>query len=201
MGGFDDWAAALPAEDVVDVEPLGRGDVARLRLSDSSTVIVKKHGRDPRNTADERAALLFLADYPRTPTVVTVDDDYLVLEDVAGPSIAHLLLGENRDAAGRGLLELGRTLGELHAWSRLRLDEYANRRDAAGPARTRELRHRPTARATLRGRLEECGLPTPAGLDTDHDMVDAVTSNPGPFRALVHGDPAPITPSSLRMAR
>jgi hypothetical protein len=59
----------------------------------------KKHGRDPRHSADERAALLFLADHPRMPAVLTVDDDDLVLEDVPGPSIAHLLLGDNRAAA------------------------------------------------------------------------------------------------------
>jgi tRNA A-37 threonylcarbamoyl transferase component Bud32 len=187
----DAWLAALPGEDVAEVEPLGRGDVARLRLADGSTVIVKKQGRDARNGADERAALLFLADHFRTPSVLMVDDTYLVLEDVSGPSIAELLLGENRDAAAHGLVELGRALGELHAWSRARLPEYAARRAAAGPPRTRELRHRPTARATLRARLDEGGLPAPDGLDADHDVVDRVISDSGRFRALVHGDPCP----------
>ena len=191
MDASEAWASLLPDEEVVGVEPLGRGDVARFVLGDGSTVIVKRHGRDPANTADEGAALLFLSDHPRTPAVLAVADGHLVLQDVPGPSVADLLFGDDPDAAERGLVELAGALGELHAWSRPRMEEYAIRRSAAGPPRSRELRHRASARASLRLRLEECGLQPPAGLDADHDVVDRVISDPGAFRALVHGDPCP----------
>ena len=126
------------------------------------------------------------------PRVLALDEGHrvLVMEDLGtGPTLADLLLGDDRDAAERGLVEYARSLGRLHSATR----------DESGTA---------DRGVHLAGNLERTLTRLTDGLASidlaidDAARADIVTAaeeiaDPGPMLATVHGDPCPDN-TSLR---
>ncbi len=171
-----------------------------------STVIVRLPRDDPARSGlarlrNEQAALAFLNSIGSTlaPGIVAGDAaaGVLVTEDLGtAPSLLDLLLGDDREAAGQGLLDFARGLGTLHAQTAGRASAYAVRRAQLGPADpdaedaarfhvAKSWQHVQEAVARLR-------LPLPRGVDRDVAEVVRTLATPGAYVALSSGDPSPV---------
>ncbi|MGI8916737.1 MAG: hypothetical protein ACR2JY_23685 [Chloroflexota bacterium] len=188
-----------------------RCHLAEAPTSAPATVIVKQAGRrgydpdDPASPAwllfNEWAGSAFVSrlpgDRPGGPHVYGGDREagILVLEDVAGDSLAALLSGADPVRAEAALERLARRLGELHAATSGRRAEYAALRAALGPD------PRPPTEEKVQF-LHQAITDGPAALATVGITVDqrfvkalqavaASLAEPGPFLAYTHGDPCP----------
>ena len=95
---------------------VGDHDVWRVRHPSGRTAIVKR-------TPDPRAAtaiLIRLAGSATAPTLLAADDRHgiVVLEDVGATTLTSVLTFDDASAATAALVELARTLGRLHRWTR-----------------------------------------------------------------------------------
>lgn len=181
---------------VVGITALGRGAVWRVQLASDVApvaVIVKQHGRDESTRLDDEAGVRFFSGSGWSPEFIAVDRSpwLLVMQDLAGGSLADCLLGDDFASARRGVLMLAETLAAMHLDGMARVGEYRSLRESLGPERSRYLRHRPSSFATLRERLHEAGVVERSGLSHDLDALDGVIADPGPFSTFVHGDPCP----------
>ena len=124
-----------------------------------------------------------------------MDPAVIVMERLpAGPSLAALLLGDDNDAAGRGLVALARALGRMHGATlgRARRFELCRARLSPNPG----LRHAVVRRLPeLLGRFSRSmagvGIDPPPAVDDDLGRVRDAMFRPGPFLSVVHGDPCP----------
>lgn len=189
----------FPIADVA--EPLeGRANVVAVTGRDGTEVVVKWSGNRQVLFA-EWAALGFVGDLGLDPPVAPgllggdAEAATIVMERLApGPSLAELLLGAYGQRARRGLVAVARALGRLHAASIGRTPAFEVRRAALGPAqsiRYHVVRGLPKLVARVDRTIGHLGVGVPAGLDQDLAAVCAAIVRPGPFVALVHGDPCP----------
>ncbi|MCV7194318.1 phosphotransferase [Mycolicibacterium brumae] len=179
----------MPVQSVDRLQPWS---VARVRLADNTTVIVKwsrtadTERAEPARLRAERSALQFLADVepPLTPKLLASGEDLLVIEDLGPrPSLRELILAGD----DRAVVDFARALGRLHAVTAGRAEEYY-----AGPGAWAD----PDAdlKASLDGlrsgidRLTDFG--TTISSAAAHELADAITEilHPGRFLALTNGD-------------
>ena len=214
-----DAVAALLSEHVgaaVELEvvsgPRGRhlSPVARCRVHSTAgsapeTVVVKQAAAGARGhlaVLNEWAALAFLGRLGIEPPVAPafyggdLAAGMLVIEDLGdGGGLVDALLGADAGEAQSALLGLAVALGRLHTAGAGRLDEYEHLRYGLGPAGGEAIidAHALAARfeAALAGSAIRLGTAAP-----DVDAAIARISDPGPFRALVHGD---VCPSNERL--
>jgi hypothetical protein len=188
-----------------------RAHVVRVGLAGGGSAIVKR----PRAAATgpgsegvddlrmllraERAGLELLATMPGNPapTLLGVDDaaDLLVMEDLPpGPSLADLLLGDDREAADDGVVELARTLARVHGWSVDREPEYQGIRARVGLPVGAPQRWTTIAAGgldALQAAARAVGVQVPAAFEGEClDLVGTLTAT-GWWRGYVHGDPCP----------
>lgn len=99
-----------PVELIDDLTFSNKAQVARLRVRDGTTVVVKRPV-DPAAFGRELQALRLLPEAVR-PGLVAAGDDVLVLQDLGpGPSLADVLLGHDAAAAEAALMTWAGTLG------------------------------------------------------------------------------------------
>lgn len=149
-----------------DVELLeDRRTVAAVGRPDGSQVVVKWSEWHQVLFA-EWSALAMVNDLDLDPPVAPrllggdTTAGVIVMERLLpGPSLATLLLGADKEAARRGLVALGGTLGRLHAGTIGRSREFELRRSSLGPTQSRALPRRAAASETFHasGRLDEAG--------------------------------------------
>lgn len=187
-------------------ERLGKRDhVVRVPLraapTGATSVVVKEPRNDGfRQFASEWAALEALsgAEQPVPPRLLAASSDppFLVMEDVGGaPTLASLLLGEDRAAASAALIAYAEGIADLHAVGITEVDTFERR--------MRELGCTPTAtgyetafpvgtnRAAWCALLDELGIDDSGSVDTDLDAVATAIAEPGAYLGIVHGDPCP----------
>ena len=171
-----------------------------------STVIVRTLRDGPARSGvarlhNERAALEFLGTIGSTlaPRFIASDGERLLVSEDLGthPSLLDLLLGDDEDAAHRGMLAFARGLGALHAQTVGRASTYRALRARLGPVD-------PAPDGfTAPGRLEaawrrvrdasaQVGLPSPQGVDDDVAAVVHTLAEYGPWTALSSGDPGVV---------
>jgi len=117
----------------------------------------------------------------------------LVLEDLG--AVAHLdalLLGNDPALAEDALRRLAATLGQMHALTIGRGEEYRRLRAALGPENPRapDTRYDWIA-PTIHAMAATIGIATPTHLDEDLTLLTTRLSNPAPFLAYLHGDACP----------
>ena len=144
-----------------------------------STVVVKRFLDGPGTRGlpfeHEVAGLLTL---DRTPVLLALDEAHrlVVMSDVGdGPTLADLLLGDDRDAAWQGALEWATALGELAGASARHLERFSGELAARGVVKGWDLDA--DARAGIHRLVE--ALPTPS--DLAREPLDAML-------AFVHDD-------------
>jgi Phosphotransferase enzyme family len=187
-------------------ERLGKRDhVARLPLlaapTETASVVVKEPRNDGfREFASEWAALeaLSATEHPVPPRLLaaSVDPPFLVMEDVGGaPTLASLLLGEDRAAASAALIAYAEGIADLHAVGMAHVDEFERRMRDLGctPTATGYETAFPvgTNRVAWRTLLDELGIEHSEAVDADLDAVTTAITEPGAYRGIVHGDPCP----------
>jgi Ser/Thr protein kinase RdoA (MazF antagonist) len=196
------WGGALT---LGEPERLSNRDhVARVAVRDAAgettSVVVKEPRPDGvRQFASEWAALEALGSVesavPPRLLAASADPPFLVMEDVGGgPSLAGLLLGDERVAASAALVTFAEGLADLHAAGIAHVDLFEARMHALGcePTATTYDAAFPMRdnRAAWTDALAELGIDAGA-LDTDLDEIAGALTEPGPFRGIVHGDPCP----------
>ena len=120
------------------------------------------------------------------PTVLALDAGHrvLVMEDLGtGPTLADLLLGDDRAAAERGLVEYARSLGKLHQATRSDTGSADTGVHLAGNLDRTLTR--------LSDGLASIDIPIDDAARDDIATVAAEIAQPGPLLATVHGDPCP----------
>ena len=187
-------------------ERLGKRDhVVRLPLraapTGTSSVVVKEPRADGfRQFASEWAALEALGgvEQPVPPRLfaASVDPPFLVMEDVGGaPTLASLLLGEDRAAASAALIAYAEGIADLHSVGMANVDTFERRMRDLGctPTATGYETAFPvgTNRVAWRALLDELGIDDSASVDVDLDAVATAIAEPGAYRGIVHGDPCP----------
>jgi len=154
-----------------------RASVARLRVGDGSTVVVKRPVASDA-LAREVEAMRTLPERVR-PALVATGEGIVVMEDLgAGPSLADLLLGDDAGATDVALLAWATTLG---AALRPTLRSGPGQEPEA---LTEELEE-------LRGLADALGATVPGGVDDDVALVASTLSQPGPWLAFCPGDTCP----------
>lgn len=130
-------ALGVPLHDPVDLGGSARSTVLRCRVADGDargrTVVVKRFRDDDGAYLHETTGLALL---DRTPDLLATDAEHrlLVMADLGDlPTLADLLLGEDRDAAWSGALTWARELGSLVGRSRGRVPEARHRLAGAEP--------------------------------------------------------------------
>ena len=191
-----DAVARVLGHPVGEVEPLeGRESVFAV-----GSEAVVKCGTSETAMLDEWAALRVAGDLGLDPPVAPrllggdVEARVVVMERLSpAPSLAGLLLGDDAEAAGRGLVALARALGRLHA-ATTGGREFEVRRASLGPTpsvRHRLVRRLPSLLARAQSWTADVGLACPPGLGEDLARVGDAITRPGPYLALVHGDACP----------
>jgi hypothetical protein len=172
-------AASLlgPVELVDDLTFSDKAQVARLRVTEGATVVVKRPA-DSAAFGRELQALRVLPEAVR-PGLVAAGDDILVLQDLGpGPSLADLLLGRDPAAADAALMTWAGTLGgALHATLRHGTPEEPEELGAG----LDEMRQ-------LAGAL---GVPVPRNVDDDVASIASMLARPGPWVAFCPSDTCP----------
>ncbi|HEX9993327.1 MAG TPA: hypothetical protein VGB14_10400 [Acidimicrobiales bacterium] len=154
----------------------GRSTVARLRVGGGT--VVAKRAADPAALANEVEALRLLPPALR-PALVAAGGGVVVTEDLGpGPSLADLLLGDDRAAAERGVHAWAGGLGRLLA---------ATLRPGAPPEPV-AFGSGPAELAALAGDL---GVAVPPGVDDDVARLASTLSAPSPWLAFGPGDTCP----------
>jgi hypothetical protein len=119
----------------------------------------------------------------------------LVLEDLGGgQSLADALLGDDAAAALAAFTAFGRSLGRMHALTAGREAEYAEALESLGRApldRTAVHRRLRAEIEKLPATFDEFEFEWSPGMVDDVQLVAASMLEPGPRRALTHGDPCP----------
>lgn len=119
----------------------------------------------------------------------------LVLEDVAGESLAAFLNGDDPVRAETALGRLARRLGDLHAASRGRQAEYAALREALGPdprpSTEEKVQYLRQAVTDGPAALATVGITVDARFVIALQAVAASLAEPDPFLAYTHGDACP----------
>jgi Ser/Thr protein kinase RdoA (MazF antagonist) len=144
------------------------------------------HGSDESwvNLRTEARALRLAESSGVTPALLLLDGEQrlLVQEDIEGShSLADVLLGTDGAAAREALVRYGAALGRLHAATPL---------DSA-PGDGLPLSRPRAALERLRPVLTDLGLVLDDAVEGDVAAVQVAISDPGPWAALVHGDPCP----------
>jgi hypothetical protein len=172
-------AASLlgPVELVDDLTFSAKAHVARLRIREGATVVVKRPA-DSAAFGRELQALRVLPEVVR-PGLVAAGDDILVLQDLGpGPSLADLLLGRDPAAAETALTTWAGTLGEaLHATLRHGTPE--------------ELEGLEAGLDEMRQLAWALDVPVPAGVDDDVASIASMLARPGPWVAFCPSDTCP----------
>ena len=196
-------------------DPDRRNVVLRCRNlagDDPASVIIKRVVADdynPDNTASwdvrrfysDWAGAEFLSALPGAPDYCPrfyAGDRALglfILEDL-GPhrSLVQPLLEEDAASATAALCAYAITLGQMHAATIGQSDRFERLRQALYPAEAAAGKSDPSFAervARLRDRLDQLGVRIEPGFEQDIDAVSEAMSNPGPFRAYIHGDPCP----------
>ena len=184
-----------------DVELLeDRKTVAAVARPDGSQVVVKWSEWHQVLFA-EWSALAIVDDLDLDPRIAPrllggdATAGVIVMERLLpGPSLATLLLGDNREAARRGLVALGRALGRLHAGTIGRSREFELRRSSLGPTqsvRYHVVRQLPRLLTRVNAWTKRVGIVPPPGWEDDLERLRQAMIRPGPFLSLIHGDPCP----------
>ena len=184
-----------------DVELLeDRTTVAAVGRPDGSQVVVKWSEWHQVLFAEWSALAMvddLYLDPPVAPRLLGGDATagVIVMERLLpGPSLATLLLGADREAARRGLVALGGTLGRLHAGTIGRSREFELRRSSLGPTqsvRYHVVRQLPRLLMRVDTWTKRVGIVPPRGWEDDLERVRQAMIRPGPFLSLIHGDPCP----------
>lgn len=116
---------------------------------------------------------------------------FFLMEDLGeGHNPAEVLVGDNAAAAETFLLEIMQRLGQLHARTIGRPEEYHQLRARLGPYQVDPGRYTRLA-ANFRETLAKLAVPLRPGAAAELNQVIAVLLDPGPFLAFTHGDPCP----------
>lgn len=174
-----------------------------------ASVIVKVrrpqvHNRsEPERFFHEHAALEFLTSLGSAlgPHLLAADDEagILIMEDLGtGPTLEHLLVGDDSSVAEQGLVAFAATLGRMHATTLGHAAQYYQIRRRLGsvdPSFDRvsilgiEIEHawrQLQAIVAMRPHL-----PTPHAVDADLNELLHVLSEPGRYLAFSNGDTCP----------
>jgi Ser/Thr protein kinase RdoA (MazF antagonist) len=139
---------------------------------------------------NEQAALEYLTEIgiPLAPRFLAGGGaaGFLVTEDLGThPSLLDLLLGEDAEAARRGILAFAHGLGRLHAQTA----GWTESLPAALPVvRVPVAEHWQQTRDAV----AQLGLPTPQGADGDVEALARLLAEPGDCLALSSGDPSVV---------
>jgi Ser/Thr protein kinase RdoA (MazF antagonist) len=179
----------------------GRSHILRLRLAGADDSVVLKRRRSEnfggrvRGFAAELAALEFLnaEQTAVAPRLIGASADLLLMEDLGpGSSLAHSLLGRDRDRAEADLVAYARALATMHAWSMSRAASFSSvraRRAPSVPAGPEWPDRITEGKEPLLEVAARLGLPVD-GAGAEIDSLDALLHGPG-YTGLVHGDPCP----------
>lgn len=178
---------------VVSSAPLRESDdrpVWRMGLADGASVVVKAVMQSDRteelwaNVRSDAAALQLAAGSGVAPELVFLDEGgrLFVQEDLGiGRSLADLLLADDADAASAGLGAFATSLGRLHGATV----------GTAGQPRRLLFGSPVAALQNLRPVLSELGIDISDAAVGDAEVINHEIAEPGPWRALVHGDACP----------
>ncbi|MER5640652.1 hypothetical protein ABT095_27355 [Kitasatospora sp. NPDC002227] len=195
-----------PLRDPVDLGGSPRSSVLRCRTAEGGSVVVKSFAddEDARRAYSGEAAGLSLG--LAGPELLAADpvQRLLVMADLGtAPTLADLLLGQDPEAAERGLLEWAVGLGRLAAGSVSRRAEFAElwrRHDQGLPSWGDD----PWSLRNIDGFLDllaELGLTAPPGLAEELTLVG--TAGGERYPGFTPGDTCPdnnlITPDGLRL--
>lgn len=179
------------------------------RVSDSPSQLIVKHVSSvefdqpdhtgpPSRFLTEWVALDFLASLRAnvSPRLIAADRDarLLVVEDLGDwPSLETVLLADDAAAARRGLEDMGRLLGGLHAASRGHEEAFISRQRRVGTGSplsdsTIDQRDR---RDVFYGALGAVGLAPEGGFWDEVVELEALIHEDSPFRSLIHADAGP----------
>lgn len=150
--------------------------VAGSELADDAWTVIRRDGECLQAAAASGVV----------PKVLALDEGHrvLVMEDLGtGPTLADLLLGEDRAAAERGLAEYARSLGRLHAATRSD-DGSADMGVHLAGNLDRTLTRLSQGLATIDIAIDDAAR-------DDVAIVAAEIAQPGPLLVTVHGDPCP----------
>jgi Ser/Thr protein kinase RdoA (MazF antagonist) len=175
-----------------------RRHVVRLVTNDGRSAILKRpNGGDRSRDAFEveLASLRFLGGMPDSPAPALLGADVaagiLIMEELPpGRSLAHSLLGGDRDEAGADLVAYGTALGRLHGWSGDHIEEFERRDSRPWWLERIDSRRAPFIRVAA-----ELGVATD-GVDTEIDEIVRLLAGER-HRAFVHGD---LCPDNVRLA-
>ena len=114
---------------------------------------------------------------------------------MARPSLASLLLGDDRDAASAALIAYAEGIADLHAVGIANVDtfEQCMRDLGCTPTSTGYETAFPvgTNRVAWQALLDELGIDGSTSLGADLDALATAIAEPGRYRGIVHGDPCP----------
>lgn len=151
----------------------------------------------------EQAALEFLTVIGSAagPRLLAADNEagILVMEDLGtGPALEDLLVGSNASAASHGLVAFATALGQMHATTAGRAEEYSqlrSRHEPIDPAFDRisilgnDIGH--SWRQLQEITTSHPYFPPPNDVGSDVDELLRILSEPGPYLALSNGDTSP----------
>jgi hypothetical protein len=185
-------------------EKISDGDhVARLRLADARTVVLKRRRADDIDDRAwvfdaELAALDFLNGMPEAvaPRLFGADTEagILIMEDLGpGSSLADSLLGGDRGRAEADLVSYARALAAIHSWSIGRSGEFAQVRERrAGGAPLPEPEWMgviATRKESFLAVMARLGLAAGGAGDDVDELVSLLRGTAA--TGLVHSDPCP----------
>lgn len=185
-----DRAGALLGVRVTDAVDLGgseRSEVQRLTLDDGRTVVAKRFLSADSGFEREHLGLMLLG---QTPELLAVDEPgrLVVMSDLGDrPTLADLLLGEDRDAAWDGALTWAAALGDLVGAT---LGTEAEQARATLPPDEEDFDLSAAVRAGARALAELVGQPGEACRD-GLDRIDGVLSASSSTDVLWPGDACP----------
>jgi Ser/Thr protein kinase RdoA (MazF antagonist) len=187
-----------------------RRHVVRLATRDGRSAILKRlRRRRSGEEADrdafgiELASLKFLGGMPDPVAPRLLGSDVtagiLIMEELPpGRSLAHTLLGGDRDGAMTDLISYATALGSLHAWSVGRADEFERARARYSPSadpRPWWVERIDSKRALFLRIAADLGAATD-GMDAEIDEVVRILRGER-YRSFVHGD---MCPDNVRLS-
>jgi hypothetical protein len=200
---------AIVAEEAVGHAwaPVTRVMLDRALPDGGSSVIVKTrrvegdgHG-GPAHLRREHAGLCLAASAHVAPRVLGFDDvaGVLVVTDLGrSPTVEAVLLGDDEAAASRAMVELGRTVGRLHA-ATLRVAQHGMTAEAACDV----LIDPAVDWASIEALCDAHGFPDARVARDDIAALQARLARPAPFLGLVHTDLNPgnalVTPGGVKL--
>ncbi len=199
---------AVRVVDEIVVDPAHRHTVHRLAVIGEDpgvpgTVVVKQSNRGPGHISREWAALLLLTESGQADGIAPrlyggdAEQDLLVMEDLGDlreRQLRDVLLGNDAEAARAALVGTAAAFGALHAATTGRNDDYKQRLaslPAAAPLDFHQSGRVEAAAAAIMRPFDLLAIATPAQLPDEIAAITTELVDPGPFLALVHGDPCP----------